>query len=91
MITEEMRQKIKELREMGATSIVIDGLTIGFPANTNNTAMEVPEVSAEDLVRPPSALDEITDEEILYWSTPYYDELQAMKREKDEEKEKGKY
>lgn len=43
----------------------------------------VPESKAEDIVKPLSVLDQMSDDEILYWSTPYYDELQAKKERKE--------
>lgn len=51
----------------------------------------VPDVKSEEIVTPVSPFDDLTDEEIIYFSTPYYDELQAKKekqlkdREKDQE------
>lgn len=41
----------------------------------------VPETKPEELVKPLSVLDQMSDEEILYYATPYYDELQAQKAE----------
>lgn len=37
------------------------------------------ELKAEDIVSPLSTLDQFTDEEMLYWASPYFDELQAKK------------
>lgn len=45
---------------------------------------EVPEMKAEDIIKPLSPLDDIDEDEILYWSTPYYDELQARKHRQQE-------
>ncbi len=39
----------------------------------------VPDIKPEELVKTVSPLDEITAEEMLYFATPYYDELQAKK------------
>lgn len=43
----------------------------------------------EDLVAPMSVFEEPTDEEILYYATPYYDELQANKAEMARRKKEG--
>lgn len=37
------------------------------------------DLKAEDIVTPMSVLDDISDEEIQYWASPYYDEIQAQK------------
>jgi len=47
-------------------------------------ASEVPDVPAETLVKPMSVLDEMSPEEILYYATPYYDEIQAKKQNHEE-------
>jgi hypothetical protein len=39
----------------------------------------VPELKAEDIVKPLSVLDDISPEELKYYATPYYDELQEQK------------
>lgn len=39
----------------------------------------VPELKAEDIVKPLSVLDEMSPEEILYYAVPHYDEIQAEK------------
>ena len=40
----------------------------------------IPEMKAEDIVKPLSVLDDYSEEEIKYWATPYFDELQARKK-----------
>lgn len=40
---------------------------------------EVPELKPEELVKALSSFDEITGDELLYYATPYYDELQRQK------------
>lgn len=43
--------------------------------------IEQSEVQASDeCYTPPSPFDELSDDEIQYWSTPHYDELQAKKQ-----------
>jgi hypothetical protein len=39
----------------------------------------IPELEAREIIEPLSPFDEIDEEEILYYATPYYDELQAKK------------
>ncbi len=55
----------------------------GLPPQEQKTVpVETPaqqDLKAEEIVKPLSALDEYSEDEILYWSTPYFDELQAKK------------
>lgn len=48
---------------------------------------EVPDLKPEQIIAPLPVFEELTDEEILYWATPYYDELQ---RKKELQKEAAK-
>lgn len=74
---EELQALFQLARDNGCPWIEVDGVKL-----------PVPEVKAEpvgDPVSPeipsdPSA--EYTDEEILFYSTPYFDELQKIKEEK---------
>jgi hypothetical protein len=67
--------------------------TSGYIQHVQSTG-PVPEMKPEDIVKPLSVFDDLTDDEILYYSSPYYDELQAkkeaqkqLKKESDELKE----
>lgn len=48
-------------------------------ALTPKKSEPVPDMKADQIVSPLSVLDQFTDEEILYYATPYFDELQARK------------
>lgn len=39
----------------------------------------VPDLKATEIVVPGSHFDDLSDEEILYWASPYYDEIQTRK------------
>ena len=45
----------------------------------------VPELEGKDIVAPLSVMDEPSDDEILYYSTPYYDVLQAKKDQRTQQ------
>jgi hypothetical protein len=49
----------------------------------------VSESKPEDLVKPLSVFDEPTDEEVLYYATPYYDILQENKAEMAKKKKES--
>lgn len=42
---------------------------------------EVPELKAEDIVKSLSVFDQLSPEELLFYATPYYDELQRKKEQ----------
>lgn len=47
--------------------------------------LEAQELKAEELVNPPSPFDELSDEEVLYYASPYFDEIQARKQAREEQ------
>lgn len=55
------------------------------PVSHSTVPDAVPSLSAEELVKPMSVLDQMSEEEILYYATPHYDELQAKKKAHEEE------
>lgn len=83
---EEIQARIRIAKDMGCQSIEIDGIAYKFfdPSKTYpaQAIASVPDARAEDLIKPESVFDQISDEEVLYWSTPYYDQLQADKEAK---------
>lgn len=44
-----------------------------------NTPGRIEDLKPEEIIKPLSTFEELSDDEILYYSTPYYDELQAKK------------
>jgi hypothetical protein len=78
--------KIIELaQKFQVEEISLDTLKVKFkrdaqPLKTIKTESAiVPDVKPDELVKPLSVLDQMTSDEILYYATPYYDELQAQK------------
>lgn len=84
-------------KAIGLTQIKYNGITIAWgeqeaksnikdlKANIKQTASSD---KAEDLISPESIFDQYTDDEILFWSTEYYDQLEAKKKA-DKEKQDG--
>ena len=85
LTTLEIIQVMTQAKELGFTNLKIDGLELNStskqPVAEPVKATEPPpaDLKPEEIVSPLSVLDELTDEEILYWSTPYYQELQEKK------------
>lgn len=49
----------------------------------------VPEMKPEDIVKPLSVFDDLSEDEIKYWATPFYDQLQREKELKKQHKDSG--
>lgn len=76
------KELIDEARELGCKSVTIEGITYEIgPVPKSFEPMS--DQAAEELISPLAFLDQISDEDVLYWSSPFYDQLQY---EKDERK-----
>lgn len=67
----EILKTLIKAKELGISMDDVES----FKAKT----IPVPEQKSEDIVKPLSVLDDVSEEEILYFATPYYDELQHKK------------
>lgn len=78
---EEMRAIIEEARELEIPEIIVDGVTYNLERKTLAVELKkfVEELKPEEIVKPMSTLDELSDEEVIYWASPYFDEIQAKK------------
>jgi hypothetical protein len=72
----KIKLKYKNSSDMEA---YIKAPPLKFKENPFYRGPEVPESKPEELVKPLSPLDEMSPEEVLFYATPYYDELQAQK------------
>lgn len=81
MTPEQIAQAIKIAKENGCQSISIDGVVYNLNAEhyPNPDLKFVPDQEASELLKPMSVLDEYSDEDVLYWATPYYDEMIAKR------------
>lgn len=77
---------LKEAKSLGLTKIKIDGLEAEFTHEPEKTpSPPVPDVKADEIYQEISKLDQLTDREILFYSTDYYDELQAEKEHRKQQ------
>lgn len=81
-----LREIIEEARELHLESVEVEGIKYTLGANIERKLTLVPEEKAEALMKPLSPLDEYTDEEIQFYATPYFDELQARKEAQAKQK-----
>lgn len=85
MTPKQQMNLIKQAKDLGLASIKIGDVEIVFSKDrTEQKTHAVPDLEAKDILVPPSPFDDITEEEILYFATPFYDELQAIKNKKQE-------
>lgn len=86
-MTKETRlELIQEAKELGLRAITIEGVTYEIRASgdMNVEPLIVPDLEASALLSPESVFDSLTDEEILFWSTPEYDAIQEKKQQHQE-------
>lgn len=75
---DEIKVLLEMARAQGCKSVEVDG--IRFEVGEQPSASgPVPELKAEEIVKPMSVLDDLSEEEIQYYATPYFDELQKRK------------
>jgi hypothetical protein len=73
----EAMQLLVKCRELGITNLEVHALVEKSKLvkdHVNPTEIEIQEAFAEDY----------TDEEMMYWHSPYFDQLQAEKKAKQE-------
>ena len=78
MDMEQKKKLISEARELGCKSVTIDGITyeigpVKYDVETEVVAVEMPDA------------DPMDEDEVKYWSTPYYDYLQEQKKLKEQQ------
>ena len=83
MNKELVAEAIAFAKEQGLSSVEVEGVKFTIPREEN--VLRGTELNEADVTKFLSPSIDITDEEILFYSTPYYDELQARKRIKEEQ------
>lgn len=73
----EVLQILDKAHALGVKHLKLNGIEADFAQKK--------EASEPDLKPFPIQQPEYTDEEVLFWSTPYYDELQAQKMARKDE------
>ena len=83
---EEVESILKQAKEMQIESVELDGIKYVLGAPTRAKPAYVEDLKAEEIISPLSVLDEPTEEEVKYYSTPYWDVLQARKEAEKNQK-----
>lgn len=77
---EEIAMIIDNCKRIGVESVEIDGVKYNVAQQmAREQNRMVPDLPPEQLVVPLSPFDDMSDDEIKYYATPYYDVLQAEK------------
>lgn len=90
MTKDDLIEMIKTAKELGVTRIRTGEFEICFGEPSEKVATPIPEVLIDEkaLEKSFKALSqdyELTSEELKYYATPYFDELQAIKEERQAE------
>lgn len=87
MSIEEIKALIGLARESGCSEVTVEGVkyVIGHPV-LGKPVEAVPDQKPEELVKPLSTFDEPDEQEVLYWSSPYYDTLMSQKEDQARKK-----
>ena len=81
----EIMQVLIKAKELGITQEQVDEFKKPKPIQMTDEELEA-------IVKPMSPFDDLSEEEIQYWATPYFDELQQKKeqqKQKLKEEENG--
>ena len=71
-----------QAKEMGLTSIKVDGFeaTLSQGPQEKQVIGKQADMTKEEIMTTLQVFDDLSDDQILYWSTPYYDELESLKQ-----------
>lgn len=87
------QELLKEAIELGLKSIELDGVKYEIGQYSPNIEQKpVSEEESKALLKALTStpLDELTEDEVLYYATPYYDQLQEQKKlRQQQEQDKG--
>lgn len=83
LTAQEVIAVMEKAKELGLKQVKVDGFEASFEDIKNEVPVTiVPDAKLEEIFKEASALDQVSDDEILYYATPYYDQLQAEKEAK---------
>lgn len=71
---------ITQARALGVSEVIIEGVTYKLAGpNPTPVPQPVPDVDPKELMKALPLDQEIDEDEVLYWSSPYYDQYMAEK------------
>lgn len=78
-----LKEILDTARENNIPCVEVNGIKYHLPANPTKPV----EMSEEEIKKmyPTNALDQLSDEEILFWSVPYGSELENKKLQREEQ------
>ena len=85
---DQVEKLIVMAKTQGVESIVMPGLRIKFKGSKfrrkSILKRKLQELNPNEIVKPLLDMDNMTEDELKYYATPYYDVLQAEKEEKNQ-------
>lgn len=82
MTKEERIEKILEAKELGLKAVTIEGVIYDLDGSKPIRPLVV--IDPTEAYKEESVFDQMTDEEVLFWSTPEYDNIQEKKKKHQE-------
>lgn len=79
---DRIRQMIQMSKEEGLVKCEIEGMVFHIAPKAKEITYS-PELKSDELVSPLSAFDELSDDEVLFYSSPYYNDLQIEKEKQN--------
>ncbi len=83
MTKKKRLELLDEAKRMGLKSVTIDDVI--YEIGSTKQSGPIREAEARELLTPMSVFDDYSDDEILYYATPYFDELQDMKEKRKQQ------
>jgi len=80
--TDEILRLMDRAKELGLKQFEVEGLKFSFDEGKVGQNPPTIPVDISEVYKELPVLDQLTEDEILYWSTPYFGELQAIKEAK---------
>jgi hypothetical protein len=82
MTPDELIKVMEKFKELGLSHLKTGEFELGnVSRKTKEPDLKAEELEADEIVKPLGILDQLSDEEIAYWATPYFDEIQEKKRQ----------
>lgn len=91
MTADELIRVMEAFKAHGLTHLKTQDIELGSGPETLKplTPSPVPELKTEQIVVPQSPFDDLSEDEIKYWHSPYFNELQAKKEAQKERLARG--
>lgn len=81
----KLKEALEFAKENKLKCIEVDGVKFDVPIELPEHEDSIEGLDDDEMLQDLDVLEQFTDEEVLYWATPYYDELQRTKELKEKQ------